>query len=255
MEQCRRAARQVLDRFHVETPEAIDLDTIAWHVGKLRIKEGGLTGSEGRLVATTAQGGVIRVAPGTHPGRRRFTIAHEIGHFVLHQSAVIDRVIERSDLTVWTTASEEAEANCFAAELLMPEFLFGPLCIGWPSIQHLDDLASKFQTSLLATAFQFWEYTKEPIAIVLSQGWDMKSFRPFKSSWPRIRMGRIHPHSAAGRRLAEKSSDSARMVSSPAYAWLEGFENNNDAEIREDSRYLEYYERTLTVLWIDEDLE
>ena len=54
-------------------------------------------------------------------GRRRFTIAHEIGHFVLHPErgrpecggAAVDEA-ERV---------EECEADAFAAELLMPERL------------------------------------------------------------------------------------------------------------------------------------
>src|SRR4051812_46444828 len=87
--ECRKAASDVLRRFRVESPEAIDLETIAWHLGKLRIKSGGLAGAEGRLVATPQHGGVIRVATGSNEGRRRFTVAHEIGHFVLHQGTNI----------------------------------------------------------------------------------------------------------------------------------------------------------------------
>jgi hypothetical protein len=85
IEECRRAARKVLERFHVESPEAIDVEVIAWHLGRLKVKVGGLSGAEGRLVATASRGGVIRVAPGSNEGWRRFTIGHEIGHFVLHQ--------------------------------------------------------------------------------------------------------------------------------------------------------------------------
>lgn len=190
MRECRTAARKILTRFHVETPDAIDLETIAWHVGKLRVKEGGLTGAEGRLIATSSRGGVIRVALMSKLGRRRFTIAHEIGHFVLHQSNVIDRTIDKHDLTVWTSASEEAEANCFAAELLMPEYLMKPLCNECPSIEFIDKMSKTFKTSVMATMFQYWEYTNEPIAVVLSDGWDMRGFRPFKESWPRIRFGK-----------------------------------------------------------------
>src|SRR5262245_38116247 len=120
---CRAEARAVLERFHVKSPSAIDLETFAWHLGKLRIKLGGLSGSEGRLVASAGHGGVIRVAGNANAGRYRFTVAHEIGHFCLHQSKVIDREVLRRDFGVWNDASEEAEANYFAAELLMPEFL------------------------------------------------------------------------------------------------------------------------------------
>jgi hypothetical protein len=252
--ECRKAAREVLQRFHIETPKAIDLETIAWHLGKLRVKSGGLSGSEGRLVATAKKGGVIRAAESNNLGRWRFTVAHEIGHFVLHQQPIVDRTTLRKDFTVWTKASEEAEANYFAAELLMPQPMFQPKCAKVPSINLLESLASTFNTSLLATAFQYWEYTNEPIALVLSNGWEMQSFRPFKEGWPQIRFGEVHEHSAAGERLAGKSRDSGRMVRTPAYAWLEGFEYKPDTDIMEDSLYLEHYDRTVTLLWIDEPL-
>lgn len=54
--------------------------------------------------------------------RRRFTAAHELGHFVLHR----DRMGRyRADATIRENAEDpdemESEANRFAAELLMPE--------------------------------------------------------------------------------------------------------------------------------------
>lgn len=56
------------------------------------------------------------------PGRRRFTIAHEIGHFVLHagrSQAAATSYCRGSDLE--RSDSAEGEANRFAAALLMPE--------------------------------------------------------------------------------------------------------------------------------------
>jgi Zn-dependent peptidase ImmA (M78 family) len=61
--------------------------------------------------------------------RRRFTIAHELGHFELHQdqgSLFLDKkfkVLFRSQSTPEAYAAQvlEQEANAFAAALLMPE--------------------------------------------------------------------------------------------------------------------------------------
>ncbi len=54
--------------------------------------------------------------------RRRFTAAHELGHAVLHRDrmgpVLLDATIEEADGPL---AAMEAEANRFAAELLMPE--------------------------------------------------------------------------------------------------------------------------------------
>lgn len=52
--------------------------------------------------------------------RRRFTIAHEIGHFVLHPHRLAP---ERNGGVNAAWQSEEREADQFAAELLMPEHL------------------------------------------------------------------------------------------------------------------------------------
>lgn len=68
------------------------------------------------------------------PNRQRFSLAHEIGHFVLHErgqtakdSAYVDksmRLYHRADRTVdGQSARQEWQANLFAAELLMPEEL------------------------------------------------------------------------------------------------------------------------------------
>ncbi len=64
---------------------------------------------------------VIGVNSAHHPNRQRFTIAHEIGHFILHKGIKLHvdedfRVNLRDGSANW----EEIEANAFAAELLMP---------------------------------------------------------------------------------------------------------------------------------------
>ena len=60
--------------------------------------------------------------------RQRFTIAHELGHFLLHQndSLHVDRAVHvkfRSNLAKQGTDVDEMEANSFAAEILMPRAL------------------------------------------------------------------------------------------------------------------------------------
>jgi len=68
------------------------------------------------------------------PVRQRFTIAHEIGHYVLHVLNVktpphsrlfVDRyvVYRRGEDSATGNDQEEVEANTFAAALLMPERL------------------------------------------------------------------------------------------------------------------------------------
>lgn len=72
---------------------------------------------------------------GSHPpARKRFTIAHEIGHLLLHEGDALHvdrrdgvdlglRVKLRDPESSLGTDDEEKEANLFAAELLMPPSL------------------------------------------------------------------------------------------------------------------------------------
>lgn len=83
---------------------------------------------------------IIGVNSGHHEHRQRFTIAHELGHYVLHElgSGVVHvdkafRVRLRDELSTQGTDVEEIEANTFAAELLMPaEFVRRDLDVSDP---------------------------------------------------------------------------------------------------------------------------
>lgn len=252
---CRKAAHELLAKVKVGAPAEIDLEMLAFAAGGLLIEEGGLETAEGRLVAAPNVGGSIRVKEGLHPGRKRFTIAHETGHYVLHPHESHDRQHVSKDFAIWHDASEEAEANIFAAELLMPEFLFKPRSRGrTPSLGLLDNLAEEFGSSTMATAFQYIHYTNEQVALVVSEGERILWAKKVKDFWPRIQRKRVHPHSAAGEILSGKAGNTNKMVRSPAYAWLENFSDDSEREIMEDSRLIDYYGQTVTLLWMKEDL-
>lgn len=66
---------------------------------------------------------VIGVNASHAPTRQRFTIAHELGHLLLHESRpmIVDtHLYRRDEVSSMGTKPEEREANGFAAELLMP---------------------------------------------------------------------------------------------------------------------------------------
>jgi hypothetical protein len=78
-------------------------------------------GISGEIRPSEAPGGfTIRVNRHDAPVRQRFTIAHEIAHYLLHRDqigqGIVDDVLYRSSLSDW----REAEANRLAADLLMP---------------------------------------------------------------------------------------------------------------------------------------
>lgn len=101
---------------------------------------------------------VIGVNSLHHPNRQRFTIAHEIGHLVMHRDMISENVHVDKQFRVLmrdsnsSTGSEEIEvqANRFAAELLIPSSMFDPTKILASDIDDegpLDELAKKFRVS------------------------------------------------------------------------------------------------------------
>jgi Zn-dependent peptidase ImmA (M78 family) len=69
---------------------------------------------------------VIAVNSAQHENRQRFTIAHEIGHFLLHEGTKVHfdedfRVNYRNAASSEAIDTDEIEANRFAAALLMPQ--------------------------------------------------------------------------------------------------------------------------------------
>ena len=69
---------------------------------------------------------IIGVNSNESENRKRFTIAHEIGHALLHEGMEVHidksyKVNLRSEVASQAVDIEEMEANRFAAELLMPE--------------------------------------------------------------------------------------------------------------------------------------
>jgi Zn-dependent peptidase ImmA (M78 family) len=252
-EECRRSARELLQETFVSKPEDIDVVALAFNAGRLTIENNGLKGADGRLVADGKNGGKIRVKSGLGPARARFTVAHEIGHCRLHAGGFIERSDSGKTLGIWNDASEEAEANTFAGELLLPQDLFVPRIKGKPpSISLVERIADDFKTSCLATAVQYINYTNEAVALVVSLGWDIEWSKKAKDFWPTVKTGRVSKDSAAGERLSGISGDSGKMVLTPAYAWLAGYEKS-EKDIKEDSIYLDYYDRTVTLLWWDDD--
>lgn len=91
-----------------------------------------------------------------HRFRQRFTVAHELGHYMMHRDllgeGVGDDIMYRDGPTnldnKWITPVEERQANTYAANLLMPL----PLIQHWRErgVSAIADLAEKFDVSVEA---------------------------------------------------------------------------------------------------------
>src|SRR5258708_2570831 len=126
----RRSAEALVDRLNISTAP-IDVNLVARSLG-LQIVFNDLGEDISGLLVTHSGNSSICVRESEPVVRQRFTIAHEIGHFVLRHQFEDDgqvhvdegwKVTARSSAQAAGADPKEVEANQFAAALLMPSAL------------------------------------------------------------------------------------------------------------------------------------
>jgi Zn-dependent peptidase ImmA (M78 family) len=122
-------AEHLLARFTAvfgATDGAVPVDALATDLLGLHVIESHDIDVSGLLIPATRYVYLNAREARESEGRRRFTLAHEIGHWVCQcdegRAAAPEPIMCRADdLTGSTDTSLEREANNFAASLLMPE--------------------------------------------------------------------------------------------------------------------------------------
>jgi Zn-dependent peptidase ImmA (M78 family) len=94
------------------------------------------------------------------PARRRFTLAHELGHWVCQHlegmsAPAYCRAADVQPEPSGTSRALEREANVFAAELLMPEPVVRD---AWSRSATVQDLAAEFGVSPLAMHWRLYSF-------------------------------------------------------------------------------------------------
>lgn len=113
-EQIRRDAFRTLRDAGVEGDYPINLERVAESLGYESLGFEGKSDISGGIRYSSRKIFVNSTDPIV---RQRFTLAHEIGHAVLHKG--VDEVDYRREID-FPQSDKEREANLFAAELLMP---------------------------------------------------------------------------------------------------------------------------------------
>jgi len=249
-----KAAQAIIEELEIRAPSEIDVELIAIS-RNVFVRDGPLAGAEARMVRLGDRALVTLSSTIRHEERRRFNIGHELGHFELHEASVL-LSCTAADMNDWTDKNrKETEANRFSAELLMPEFLFRPRCVGVPGMKILKSLAKEFRTSLTSTAIKYLKTTGEPCALFFCHNRKIE-WRTKNGSFDynlRNEGEPVHGYSYADDAFeGMKIPDDGGLV--PAYAWINDSRVDLDAEIKEATCYFPLYNAALTFLWINEDI-
>jgi Zn-dependent peptidase ImmA (M78 family) len=158
-----------------DMPRHVPIDDIAASVGIVQIKDREMDRFEGALLANPEKTrGVIAVKVGTKPRRRRFTIGHELGHFLIRSHGASmhctsKHMTERRRAT--PEQKREAEANRFSAGLLMPKPMFKKDmdALGSADVTHIRSLSDLYDVSMEASANRYVELSAERCAVLFSR--------------------------------------------------------------------------------------
>jgi len=248
----RQAARALSRRFGVTSAEHINIEVFAARLGAT-VVVGPLEGAIAQLVRVGTHVHIIVSERVTDDCAIRFSIAHELGHFVLgHPSRPPSELCSAARPRQCTSEARnyELEANAFAGELLMPAHLLKRWCEVSPvSMDIPRKIAREYNVSILAAAIQFAELSSERCAAVFSARREVVWTAPSATFTRDIPRGkRIDPHSIAWDFYVKGMlDDCAQPV--PADAW---FDTPIDVDIVEHSIASPEHGTVLSLLWIPE---
>lgn len=120
--QAEKQAADLLEQFGIRTVP-VPVEEIAVRLG-VKIVHESLDNTISGLLLRERGAKLIAVNSDHNPRRRRFTIAHELGHLQMHEGDyIVDstmRVNRRDSSSSTASDRDEIDANAFAAALLMP---------------------------------------------------------------------------------------------------------------------------------------
>jgi hypothetical protein len=250
-----RVAREVYAEIGLVHPTEIPIETIAYMRGA-RVRDVRMPGAQGRLSRLGSKA-IIAVSDAiTYAPRRRFVIAHEVGHMELHEAENQIALCDEAKIDEIYDQGTERESNAFATELLMPRALWTKRAdVAKPDLDVVSRLADEFQVSFTAAAIRFAKLCPERCAVVFSQDGAIKWFAagPDFGQWI-PRGSKLDRYTLAYDYFAKGAVDS-RPQTVDATAWLASERLGRDDDLIEHSRPIPSLKAVLSLLWIPSDRE
>ncbi len=164
-------AVELLDKYCIDNPAQLELEVIA-NAEYLIVEEAPLKNELGRIVYNEDYGLIKISSRIKEPGMKRFTLAHEIGHYCISKGRKLNKHgCSLENLTTFkNNLKSEQEANIFAAELLMHKPWFSDFIRDKEiNMELIKNIASYFNVSVTAAAIRYAEIGQYPIAVIMSK--------------------------------------------------------------------------------------
>lgn len=253
IENARYEANKLLRRFGVESPKDVNVEGFARRL-KIDLVDAPLDGATAQLIVSPDHAAIILAKTLTDPAKRRWVIAHELGHYVMEHPAPPPETLlgPRPRRVSWDQRDDEDEADCFAFTLLTPERTVEAFCDTRPmTLVPALLLARACGVSLETGAIRVAESTRRACAVMLSRHerivWVAPAQR-FLHTFGNVLVPdqRLDPRSVAARYFgADPACDRPELV--PSAAWLAA--SNGEPPMLEHSLPGTEPGTVLTMLW------
>lgn len=230
-----KTAIELLEFFNINLEKEINVDFIIENLN-IKVRQANL--KQGILGASKVVGMnrlIVISQELNNVGRRRFTLAHELGHILMHQG---DNYCRYTDFNIqMATKLKEQQANEFASELLLPrKMMIEELEAFDVSFELASKIAEIYNTSLISTIIRLIRLTKDNIILIYHKNnkiiWICKSEQaPY-----------IIDKKCDISRLEQKEDKELKKVD--ADYWIE----DNEFECFEATRYFKNYDGYLTII-------
>jgi Zn-dependent peptidase ImmA (M78 family) len=246
------AAERLLMRLGVSAAKDIDLDAIAWHIGAA-VKYRHMDNADATIVGSLKHA-VIAVNSSTIITRRRFSLAHELGHWHHHRGRIL--FCAPSDIGSQTGGplDPERQADTFASDLILPGYLVRPVIAKFRKLNlaYAREIVEEFRASLTATLIRILNENRFPMLLVC-HGKDRRRWFKRANMVPQWWFPRddLDPDTFAFEILHNRAAEDTFPRKNGAGAWFE-FRHVDRYEIHEQSFPLPNNE-VLTILTIPED--
>jgi Zn-dependent peptidase ImmA (M78 family) len=212
----------------------VPIEDLARQLDINEIRDMTTDGFEGGLITDEARsGGFILVNKHARRGRRRFTIGHELGHFLMthHKPPVGGFQCSREDMRRWSQKDQDAafkmevEANEFSGLMLMPPPHWRKAMAEFrdPNLGQIVVMADRFDVSKEASARSYAQYHDEAVAIVVANDGKIdKIYRKVtRFPTPTVKKGDPVPPSSLLFKKRPDLGGPSEIVETPAGPWIE----------------------------------
>ncbi|WP_104017825.1 ImmA/IrrE family metallo-endopeptidase [Roseovarius nitratireducens] len=213
-------AERLLKSLGVTEPHEIELEDIAFDQGA-EIRYCDLSGCEADILGYRDRA-IISIDRNRGLRRRRFSIAHELGHWHYHRGKKLQCRVDEYQPKHKQLA--ERKANGYAASLLMPHYLLKPRARDHQKLtfKTIEQFSSEFRTSLPATAIRLVEADIWPCMLICHTRQGRKWFAQapmFHQRW--FPQAELDPESSAFDAVFGQSEGDAHPRIIGADAWFD----------------------------------